>query len=257
MAAAGPGSRGKGTMCGRFNLRATPAEVAAAFDVREVPPFAPRFNIAPTQPVIVVRELSAEQLAAELEVPLSESSEGRTERQAVWMQWGLVPHWADDPSIGSRMINARAESVAKKPAFRAAFRRRRCLIPASGFYEWKKTPSGKQPYHVYLPDEKVFGFAGIWEHWTGADGSELLSCAIITTDANELVAQVHDRMPVIVPRDAYDVWLQPEGVPLRELEELLRPYPASEMAMTPISRRINNPRNDDPQCLRPVAEPAD
>ncbi len=244
-------------MCGRFNLRATPKEVAAAFRVRDVPHFTPRFNIAPTQPVIVVRELGAQQLAIEREVPLTDASEDRIVRSATWMQWGLVPHWADDPSIGSRMINARAESVARKPAFRAAFRRRRCLIPASGFYEWKKTPGGKQPYHVYLPGRKVFGFAGIWEHWCGADGSELLSCAIITTDANELVAQVHDRMPVIVPPEAYDLWLQPEGVSLHELESLLRPYPAGEMAMVPISRRINNPRNDDPECLRPVAEPAD
>ncbi|RMG41952.1 MAG: SOS response-associated peptidase [Planctomycetota bacterium] len=247
-------------MCGRFNLRASPKEIAAAFGVRDVPEFPPRFNIAPTQPVIVVCRLTAEQLAELLAVP----SEGRTsaggavaDRVATWMRWGLVPHWADDPSIGSRMINARAESVARKPAFRAAFRRRRCLIPASGFYEWKKTPAGKQPYHVYLPGRKVFGFAGIWEHWTGADGSELLSCAIITTDANELVAQVHDRMPVIVPPEAYDLWLQPEGVSLQELESLLRPYPAEEMAMVPISRRINNPRNDDPECLRPVGEPAD
>ncbi|MCS7040325.1 MAG: SOS response-associated peptidase, partial [Anaerolineae bacterium] len=186
-------------MCGRFTLTASGDELASLFDLEQAPNLEPRYNIAPTQPVAVVRL----------------DREGRR-REFTLMRWGLIPSWAKDIHIGNRLINARAETLTEKPAFRTAFRRRRCLIPANGFYEWQKPTAGrKQPYFIGLPDRRPFAFAGLWEHWEGADGSVLDSCAIITTAANERVRVLHDRMPVILERTDFGDWLDPTTTPDR------------------------------------------
>ena len=195
----------------------------------------PRFNIAPSQAVAAVRQRE-------------------TARELVDMQWGLIPSWANDPKIGARMINARAETVAEKPAFRSAFARRRCLIPTDGFYEWKKTDAkNKQPVYVQLRGGRPFAFAGLWEHWCGDAGTEIDSCSVITTDANDLLRDVHDRMPVILPEEAYDAWLDPRQDAGR-LQSLLVPYPADKMNYFPVNTTVNNARNESANCIEPVVE---
>ncbi len=221
-------------MCGRFNLRTPAVELAEIFELLRTPELPPRFNIAPTQPVAVVRQVEAG-------------------RELSLLHWGLIPGWAKDPSMGARMINARSETVATKPSFRAAFKRRRCLIPADGFYEWKKTGGRtKQPFHIGMRDERPFAFAGLWEHWTGADGTAIESCTIITTEANDLLADVHDRMPVILTADDYTRWLDPKRDDKDELQSLLIPYPPDEMKAYPVGTIVNNPRNETPECIEPV-----
>jgi putative SOS response-associated peptidase YedK len=223
-------------MCGRFNLHTSPAELAEIFDLLRMPELEPRYNIAPTQPVLGI-------VAAEA------GREGRL------FHWGLIPSWAKDPKLGGRMINARAETVATKPAFRAAFKRRRCLIPADGFYERKQTGGRtKQPMHIGRRDGRPFAFAGLWERWGGADGSEIESCTIVTTDANALLAEIHDRMPVILPERAYAVWLDREVDDREVLEGLLGPCPADELRAYPVATLVNSPKNDVPACLEPVGE---
>jgi putative SOS response-associated peptidase YedK len=212
--------------------------VAEHFGLLDVEPLQPRFNIAPTQAVAAVRR-----------VP--ESSEPA--RQLVLLRWGLVPSWAKDPKIGNSLINARAESVAAKPAFRTAFRRRRCLVVADGFYEWQRTGTKKQPYFIRLADDRPFAFAGLWEFWEGPDHSALESCTLITTSANELMAPIHDRMPVILSPDDYDRWLDPAIQKPDQLQPLLRPYPSGEMLAYPVSTHVNNPRNEDAECIAPAA----
>jgi putative SOS response-associated peptidase YedK len=192
----------------------------------------PRYNIAPTQTVIVVNDTG--------------------DRQLVPMRWGLIPSWAKDPSIGNRMINARAESIAEKPAFRAALKRRRCIIPADGFYEWQRTVSSKQPVRIVLKSREPFGFAGLWEHWTSPTGEEVLSCTIITTEVNELLREVHHRMPAILPREAEAAWLDPKVQDTETLLALLKPYPSEAMEYYPVDRLVNSPANDVPQCIIPV-----
>jgi len=167
------------------------------------------------------------------------------------MRWGLIPSWETDPAIGNRLANARSESVLEKPAFRAAMRRRRCLIPADGFYEWKKNGRNKQPYLIGLRDGRLFAFAGLWEAWEGADHSYVESCTILTTTPNELMAPIHDRMPVILPAEAYGPWLDP-AVPPAEVLAWLRPLPADQMTAYPVSTLVNNPRNDRPECVAPL-----
>ncbi|MEI7635117.1 MAG: SOS response-associated peptidase [bacterium] len=221
-------------MCGRFILKSPADRIAEAMGVSDCPNLPPRFNIAPTQPVLVAR-LNQKMPAREFRI----------------MQWGFIPAWAKDPAIGSRLINARADSLPNKPAFRAAFLRRRCLIPADGFYEWTAPPEGKQPFLFTMQDNSTFAFAGIWEHWLGSDGSEIESCAIITTDANPLVRPVHERMPVILKPASYTQWLSPADADMNALMKLLASYPASLMSAAPVSRRVNNPKNDDPSCLTP------
>lgn len=199
----------------------------------------PRYNIAPTQPVPAV---------------LNEWQEGKAQLELV--HWGLIPSWAKDPSIGGRMINARAESLAQKPAFRAAFKRRRCLIPASGFYEWKKNPDGKTktPMYIRMKDGRPFAFAGLWEVWHSEDGSQIKSCAIITGEPNELVKPIHDRMPVILLPQRYRDWLDPNERPADELMSMLKPYPPEQMQAYPVSRMVNNPKNDSPKCIEPMPQ---
>ncbi len=226
-------------MCGRFTLRASASVVAEHFAIFELPPFAPRFNIAPSQPVAVVR------LAP---------GGGEPTRELVWPRWGLIPSWAKDPAIGNRMINARAETVAEKPAFRGAFRRRRCLLPADGFYEWQGRGRGKQPYFIRLRDEGLFGFAGLWEHWEGPDHSAVESCTLLTTEPNDLIRQIHDRMPVILSPEDYACWLDPSVEEAGQLLSLLRSFPSDAMTAHPVDTLVNSPANDDPQCVEPVRD---
>lgn len=210
------------------------ADVAKAFGVAAECADPLLFNIAPTQKVAAVRVSAA------------------GSRELCSLKWGLVPSWADDVAIGNRMINARAETVATKPAYRKAFKSHRCLIVADGFYEWQKTGRQKQPFYIRLKDDRPFGFAGVWEKWSKA-GEPLESCSIITTGANELVAPIHDRMPVIVPPEAYDLWLSPDTQEVELLQSLLRPYPAEEMAAFPVSALVNSPTHNSPDCIRPQA----
>jgi putative SOS response-associated peptidase YedK len=219
-------------MCGRYNLRTPTAQLVEFFDLVLAPDLTPRYNIAPTQPVPAIRRT------------------GRG-RELSLLHWGLIPPWADDPRIGSRMINARAESVATRPAFRGAFRERRCLIPADGFYEWKKTGQAKQPWHLGLKHDRPFAFAGLWEHWRRA-GEAIDSCVIITTAANELAADLHDRMPVILPEEAWARWLDPDCDDPDDLQALLVPFPAGRMRAYPVSTVVNNARNESPECIEPV-----
>ena len=227
-------------MCGRTNLTATPEELAAAFELDEVPALSPRYNIAPSQPVPVVRVEAS-----------------RRKRRLSLVRWGLVPHWAGDPKVGARMINARAETVARLPAFRDPFRERRCLVPASGFYEWRRVEKGRQPYLLRHREGRLLALAGVWDRWRPAPGDlgqdePIESCAVLTTPANELVARLHDRMPLILPPDDYDLWLDPKVQDPDRLAALLRPFPAEEMVAIPVSPRVNSPDNDDPGLLEPV-----
>jgi len=220
-------------MCGRYNLRANPRELAEVFQLLHEIDLKPRFNIAPTQQVAVVR--------------LADKH-----REMSLMRWGLVPAWAKDPKAGPALINARAETVATKPTFRTAFKKRRCLIPASGFYEWQKGEGkAKQPFHIHLKKDHPFAFAGLWETWKGEDAEPIESCTIITTDANKLMASIHDRMPVILPDEVYDQWLDPKLEDAKELESLLVPYPGKDLVAEPISTIVNSPRNDSPAVLEP------
>ena len=222
-------------MCGRFTLR-TPANVLVEqFQLATAPDLLPRFNIAPSQPVAVVRQ-----------------PPDACGRSLTLIRWGLVPFWAKDPAIGNRMINARAETIAEKPAFRTAFQRRRCLITADGYYEWRKSGGRKQPYYFRMRDERPFTFAGLWECWAGAEsagGGPLETCTIITTRANELSRPIHDRMPAILQEAGYDVWLDPAVHDRRRLAPLLAPYDSASMIADPVSTLVNNPRNDEPSCI--------
>jgi len=168
------------------------------------------------------------------------------------LRWGLIPPWSKDAKIGARMINARAETVASKPAFRSAVKRRRCLIPGDGFYEWQKIGSSKQPHLIRFADRRVFAFAGLWERWRPAHGDPVETCTIITTTPNDLIADYHDRMPVILPPSFFDEWLSAEPLPDARLTNLLRPFPQDEFEVFPVSTRVNKPSNDDPDCILPL-----
>ncbi len=226
-------------MCGRFTLYASPDEVATLFELPEEPILAPRYNVAPTQPVGLVR--------------LNPHSH---EREWALTHWGLIPSWSKDPSIGARMINARSETVAEKPSFRAAFKRRRCLVPVSGFYEWQKMAKGKQPYYITAPDGDLLAIAGLWEYWEGADGSALESCTLLTTSANELMSPLHDRMPVFIAPEDFSEWLgdgKEEGRRyLDSLQHLLRPAPEDLLTTYPVSAYVSNARNEGESCIAPL-----
>lgn len=219
-------------------MRAPASVVAAQFGLFEMPPFTPRFNIAPTQPVAVVR---------------CSPESSQPERELAWLRWGLIPSWAKDPAIGNRMINARAETAADKPAYRAAFRRRRCLVVADGFYEWQRTGARKQPYFIRMHDDRPFAFAGLWESWQGADEGPVQSCTLLTTEPNELVKPIHNRMPVILAPDDYGQWLDPTVQKPQPLVPLLRPFPVDQMIAYPVSTHVNSPARDDPRCIERVA----
>ena len=222
-------------MCGRFILTLDPIELREAFDLGEFPPeWLPRYNIAPSQPVAVVHDLES--------------------RNVDYFRWGLVPSWAKDISIGNRLINARAETLAEKPSFRSALTRRRCLILADGFYEWskpdKKAGQPATPYLFRLRDGGPFAMAGLWEIWTSPEGDVLKTCTIITTEANDVVAPIHDRMPVIfTPRVSWE-WLQNRSQ--HDLLGMLQPFPARDMVLHPVSRAVNDPKNDNPAVIAPL-----
>lgn len=221
-------------MCGRFTLTTPPEEIARVFELDAVPDLVPRYNVAPTQDVSTVQAGAAG------------GRELRTRR------WGLVPHWAKDPRIGARLINARSETVAAKPSFRDAFRHRRCLVPADGFYEWTGTGRGaRQPHHVRRPDRGPFAIAGLHERWRTEDGSWLETCTLITVAANSRLSPLHNRMPAILSPEHWDGWLDPEAPSTETLVSLLVPRPDSELEYTAVSRRVNRPQFDDPDCLAP------
>ena len=221
-------------MCGRYALRTSVPEIARILGLEDLLELQPRYNIAPTQPVPVCR------------------LDGDGARELVLVRWGLVPHWAKDARSGYRMINARAETVATKPAFRAALRHRRCLVPADGYFEWQRTGQAKQPYFFHLDSGRPFCFAGLWASW-GQGEDRLESCTIITTEANELGAAVHPRMPVILDPTRYALWLDTGVDDPSEVTGLLRPFPAARMALHPVSTLVNSPRNDRPECVQPIA----
>jgi putative SOS response-associated peptidase YedK len=221
-------------MCGRFTLRASPELLLEEFDLVECPLFPPRYNIAPTQTVPIVR--------------LRHDGAGR---EAVPMRWGLIPFWAKDRKIGSRMINARADSLATKPAFRAAFKQRRCLVPADGFYEWKQGVTPKQPVYIHRASDRPFAFAGLWEHWEG-EGETIESFTIVTTEANAELRALHDRMPVILEKKDHALWLDSTKSGADQVQALLRPFSAEPMVLTHVETWVNSPRHDDPRCLQPI-----
>ena len=220
-------------MCGRFVQKSSPKKLAAKFQVAEVPPLVERFNVAPAQAVLAIRD-------------------GEGAREAAFLKWGLVPAWAKDPAVGHRLINARAETVAEKPSFREAFRRRRCLVPADGFYEWSRRDGRKRPYYFHLSDGEPFAIAGLWERWEG-EGGPLETCTLLTTEANELLSPYHDRMPVIVRPEHYERWLDAGAGGGGALTALLRPYPPQEMDAREVSPLVNSPAHDDPRCVAPLA----
>lgn len=215
-------------MCGRFTQTHSAAELAALFDLTETPDWHPRYNIAPTQSIPAIVEPHHLKL----------------------LRWGLIPSWSKDPAIGNKLINARAETVSEKPSFRDAFNRRRCLIVADGYYEWKKEGKKKQPFYFQLENHEPFAFAGLWERWNSPDGDPVETCTIITTDANPLAAMVHDRMPVILSQENYDRWLDPT---FKDARSLLHPYPDTMQAY-PVPLSVNSPAHDAPDCLTRIGE---
>jgi putative SOS response-associated peptidase YedK len=226
-------------MCGRFTAAAPPELIAEAFDLSELPNLEPRYNIAPTQEVPVVRDLP----------------QGGGRRLDL-LRWGLIPYGTDPtaPAGAGVLINARAETVDEKPSFRTAFLRRRCLVVSDGFYEWKRLPGGKQPYYLKLRSGRPFGFAGLWDRWEPEDREPVESCTILTTEPNSLVRPIHDRMPVILGPDAYDLWLDPTPGRTARLKGLLRPFGDDEMVAFPVSPLVNRTENDSPECIEALRD---
>jgi putative SOS response-associated peptidase YedK len=223
-------------MCGRFNLRTNPTSFEGFFRAAapaEGRQLLLRYNIAPTQPVLAIRE-----------------NDGR--REAVSLLWGLIPSWSRDPKIGSKLINARSETAAEKPSFRAAFKRRRCLIPASGFYEWDQHTQPKQPYHITPARSELMAFAGLWEHWSPHGEEPLETCTILTTSANGTLTPIHERMPVILAPEEFDAWLKAD-TSTAKLQSLLAPATDDFLELTPISTTVNNVRHTGPECIEPLA----
>jgi len=235
-------------MCGRFTLATPAAEWAALFGLDRVPDLEPRYNIAPTQDVAVVRSTAPAQGGE----AAPEAEPAVPTRELVELRWGLVPHWARefDP-VGRALINARSETAAEKPSFRDSFRFRRCLVVADGFYEWKPEGRRKQPYWIHREDGRAFAFAGLWDRWAGGDGPPVESCTILTTEANEALRPLHDRMPVILEPGSYGIWLEPDA-PMWELEPLLVPLTPDLLAFHPVSTHVNHVGNDDPACIDPL-----
>lgn len=222
-------------MCGRFSQSGKFEQIRNQCGVVEAPAdIKPRYNIAPAQPAQVIYNEERPQLKL--------------------MRWGLIPSWAKDPSIGNKLINARAESLWEKPAFRNAVKKRRCIIPADGFYEWMKKGSFKQPLRIIVNDGEPFAMAGLWEQWQNDLGETINTFTIITTYANPLIEKIHDRMPVILQPEAYRIWLDTTLSDESLLKDLLKPYPPEKMRFYPVSRLVNNPDYDSPQCIAPIEE---
>ena len=220
-------------MCGRYTIIASPEALRALFGYAEQPNFPPRYNVAPTQPIAIVRLV-----------------EGK--RQFALVRWGLLPSWVKDPKTFTLLINARGETAAEKPAFRAAMKRRRCLIPADGFYEWQAAGERKRPFYVHAKSGAPLAFAGLWETWTGPNGEELETAAIVTTRANRTLSPIHERMPVIVPPNAFDLWLDGANVDATTAAALIQPAPDNLLEAYEISTAVNRTANDNPKLLEPV-----
>jgi putative SOS response-associated peptidase YedK len=224
-------------MCGRYRLSRRKQVVEEYFESpSDEEDWNPRYNIAPTQPVATIRQAGSSRILS-------------------LMRWGLVPSWASDISIGARLINGRSETVLEKPAFRDSFRLRRCLVPADGFYEWKKAGKERYPFHFVMKDSSLFAFAGVWDRWRSPAGQVVESCSILTTAPNELLEGVHDRMPVILPQRHYQTWLTAPATDSQRLAELLVPFDASVMQRYPVSSLVNKPENDVPECALEVPSP--
>lgn len=220
-------------MCGRYTLSSRRLATLEQRLGQSLPEVQPRYNIAPSQLVPAVRQMDGQY-------------------QFAMLKWGLLPAWAKDPKLGYSTINARAETVDTKPAFRKAFGRRRCLIPADGFYEWAEVAGHKQPYYIQLKEHDVFAFAGLWEHWQAPSGEAIESCSIIVTDANQIIRPIHERMPAILPPGVYTQWLALDTRP-EALKQLLRPYDPEAMVLYPVGLNVNSPRNDGPELIAPIA----
>ena len=217
-------------MCGRYTLIADLGDLAQRFEFDGSNfSYDPGYNIAPTESVLTVRNVGG--------------------REAMFMKWGLIPFWAKDPKIGARMINARAETVTEKPAFRNALRRRRCLVLADGYYEWQKTPVGKRPYRIIMKSGESFAMAGLWETWRDPQGNVVPSCTIITTSANDFLSPIHNRMPVILPRESEAMWLNPEIEDAADFAQMLVPSPDKTLDVYEVSTLVNYARNDGPEVI--------
>ncbi|HNK63572.1 MAG TPA: SOS response-associated peptidase [Anaerolineales bacterium] len=222
-------------MCGRFTLTVDPAELKESFDGYIFPTqFAPRFNIAPTQPVLAIPN--------------------DAKNRADFFLWGLIPSWSKDPTIANKLINARGETLAEKPSFRGGFKYKRCMILADGFYEWKTNAGekNKTPYFIHMKDRNPFALAGLWDEWHSPDGASVRTCTIITTEPNELMSTLHNRMPVILDPKDYAQWLDPAPQPPDRLQHLIRPFPADRMSAHPVSTLVNKPENDRPELVVPL-----
>ena len=224
-------------MCGRYRLSRRKELIQEYFDTTDEVDWEPRYNIAPSQDVGIIRQ-----------------DQAKPERRFSLARWGLIPYWVKDPGIGNKTINARVETVTKKAAFREAFESRRCLIPADGFYEWKRAAKAMQPFHFGLQDDSLFAFAGLWDRWKDASGQVVESCSILTTSPNSLLANVRDRMPVILSPENYDLWLDPGFRRVDALKEMLNPFDATMMKRYPVSTRVNFVKNDDPECAAALQE---
>lgn len=221
-------------MCGRFTLILDPGDLQEELDLGGIPEeYKPRYNIAPTQDVAVVRDNKAKQVEL--------------------FKWGLIPSWAKDTTIGTRLINARSETIQEKPSFKSPFARRRNLILTSGFYEWRMQGGTKMPVFIYLNAQKVFAFAALWEEWLSPDGNRILSTTIITCPANDLIGEFHDRMPVILDKKSMWKWIDPNRS-LHEAQQLLAPYPADRMSLYTVSAEVNSPKSDHPGLIKPIPQ---
>lgn len=224
-------------MCGRYRLSRRKQLVQEHFgSVSDEQDWEPRYNIAPTQPVAIIRQNRTNPV-----------------RELSLVRWGLIPSWAKDSSVAAGMINARSETLSSRPAFADAFKSRRCLIPADGFYEWKRTRTFTQPFCFEVNDGELFVFAGLWDRWRDTSGQWITTCSVLTTTANAVVSGVHNRMPVILEADKYDLWLDPGMSNVAEIADLLKPYDSCRMRSYPVSSRVNHVGNDDEECSRPAA----
>jgi len=221
-------------MCGRFSLTASPDEVKALFDYIEMPNFPARHNIAPTQPIATVCRDSGQ-------------------RRFRLMRWGLIPSWVKDPSSFTLLINARSETAAAKPSFRASMRHHRCLVPASGFYEWRRTPEGKQPFWIVPADGGIMAMAGLWNTWSDPDGGDMDTAALLTTQANAAISEIHHRMPVIIKPEHFDDWLDTGNVMVKDVMPLMNPIEGDYLTAVPVSDRVNKVANDDADLQVKVA----
>ncbi|MBX5481592.1 MAG: SOS response-associated peptidase [Myxococcaceae bacterium] len=227
-------------MCGRFTLKTSPKALQEELGILVPSELAPRFNIAPSQRIAVVTNTAA----------------NTGERKVELFKWGLIPSWAKDPKIGNRMINARAETLVEKPSYRTALKKRRCVILADGFYEWRAEGKKKLPLHIRLKSQKPFAMAGLWEIWKDPNGELVPSCTIITTGANDFMSRIHDRMPVIIPKDRLNEWLAPDPKEVQDLLPLLQPWAGDDLEAYPVSPLVNSPSNEGPECAQPAPEQA-